>query len=108
MSNKNLKNSFNEKMAISPSKHFEADFIKKLENEKSNKKFAVKWWGWGSAGALTLVVFLFFFQQSHDLSYPHQQYMMSVIEMDEDADEIAADDNVAETIDLTGLESDEI
>ncbi len=103
-----LKKTFTEKMEISPSKHFDSDFSKKLLNEKSHKSSVVKWWSWAAGSALTLVVFLFVFQQNYDLAYPHQQYVHSVIEMDEASDDFVSDDSFEETIDLTSPESDEI
>ncbi len=102
-----LKHTFTEKMEIAPSKNFDLEFNRKLSGQNSHKSI-MKWWSWAGGGALTLVVFLFFFQQNHDLAYPNQQYIYSIIEMDEASDQLVTDDYQFEEIDLTSPESDEI
>lgn len=103
-----LKKAFNEKMHVGASKHFDMDFKRKLEQSQSNKSWLNRWYTFGAAGAVTLTVFLFVMKGHYPISFNNSQYMNSVIELEQEADDSATDDFNQSTIDLTGEPSDEI
>ncbi len=104
----NLKKSFNEKMHVAPTKHFDMDFKRKLNQSNSDKKFTIKWFSWAGGAAVTLFVFLFVLKQQTSLSYPHQHYVDTIIQVESYEDESLEDESIDETIDLTSSRLDEI
>ena len=104
----NLKKSFNEKMQVAPTKHFDMDFKRKLNQSYSEKKFTIKWFSWAGGATVTLFVFLFVLQQKTSLSYPHQHFVDTLIQVESLEDESLDDNFVDETIDLTSAQLDEI
>lgn len=109
MSN-NLKKAFNEKMHVGPTKHFDMDFKRKLEQtKKSNKIWTTRWYTFGAAGSIALMLFLFVFKQHFNLAYRNSQYATSIIKMDQESDDLMSEGIEAESdLDLTSLPTDEI
>lgn len=106
----NLKKAFNEKMHVDTTKHFDMDFKRKLEQtKKSNKIWTTRWYTFGAAGSIALMLFLFVFKQHFNFSYKNSAYATNIIKMDQETDDLMSEETDSDSdSDLTSLPTDEI
>lgn len=110
--NDKLKNSFNAKLEITPSRDFDKVFFEKIKNEKHKflKPFS-QWLPWTlSAGITAMVIVISFtnnpFAPSH--AFSHREYVQNVIEIQNSFDESVIGDYNGDMLDLTTEPTDEI
>lgn len=108
---KNLKETFVKKMDIKSSKDFDSQFFKKLEAQKSKPSFFAHYFTWAISGLATLSIIFIAINNYHmtsKTSLNHQEYIESVIEMQNTIDENVYSDMPEESLDLTTSQADEI
>ncbi len=93
MSKETLKDKFNKKASIAPSKNFDQSFFQKLELEKSQKRSFRNWWSYslGSALALSLAIVFLVGRQPLKPSFNHSEYIESVLANQEALNEEISD-----------------